>query len=227
MPGQTFLSASNNQTIKNYTGDIADAFTCIAQLGDQGCGFEGQLKAVRWALDTNNVPATNVGFLRPEAYLAVILITNEDDCSVPDDSTLIDPTQQLMTDPLGPFWSFRCNEFGHLCNINGTLSPPPRGVAMNLQGCVSNDTPTGRLTHVADEIAFLRSLKPDPNQIMVAAITGPRPLTASSSSPISTRRTPRTSPTSCIRASRTAVNTAIRRCASSSGCRASAPTACS
>jgi len=173
MAGQTFLQASNNQTIKNYTGDISDAFTCIAQLGDQGCGFEGQLKAVRWALDPNDTPDTNVGFLRPEAYLAVILITNEDDCSVPDDSGLIDPTQTLMSDPLGPFWSFRCNEFGHLCNINGTLSPPPRGVAMNLQGCVSNDTPSGQLTHVADEIAFLKSLKPDPNQIMVAAITGP------------------------------------------------------
>ena len=51
MPGQTFLQASNNQTVKNYTGDISDAFTCIAQLGDQGCGFEGQLKSVRWALD--------------------------------------------------------------------------------------------------------------------------------------------------------------------------------
>ena len=173
MPGQTFLSASNNQTVKNYTGDISDAFTCIAQLGDQGCGFEGQLKAVRWALDPNNVPDGNQGFLRPEAYLAVILITNEDDCSVPDDSTLIDPTQTLMSDPLGPFWSFRCNEFGHLCNINGTLSPPPRGIAMDLQGCVSNETSTGRLTHVADEIAFLKTLKPDPNQIMVAAITGP------------------------------------------------------
>ena len=172
-PGQTFLQASNNQAVKNYTGDIADAFTCIAALGEQGCGFEGQLKSVRWALDPNNVPDGNQGFLRPEAYLAVILITNEDDCSVPDDSTLIDPTQTLMSDPLGPFWSFRCNEFGHLCNINGTLQPPPRGVATNLTGCISNETATGRLTKVGDEIAFLRGLKKDPNQILVAAITGP------------------------------------------------------
>ena len=172
-PARPYLSAANNQAVKNYAGDIADAFTCIAQLGDQGCGFEGQLKSIRWALDPANTPDSNVGFLRPEAYLAVILITNEDDCSVPDDSSLIDPSQQLMTDPLGPLWSYRCNEFGHLCNINGTLSPPPRGIATNLDGCVSNDTPTGRLTHVADEISFLRGLKPDPNQIMVAAITGP------------------------------------------------------
>jgi hypothetical protein len=168
---QTFLSASMNQAVKNYDGDISDAFKCIAALGDTGCGFEGQLKSVRLALDGSN--PVNDGFLRPEAFLAVILITNEDDCSLPNDSTLVDPAQNLMTDPLGPLDSFRCNEFGHLCNINGTLQPPPRGAATNLQDCVSNDTATGKLTKVGDEVAFLRSLKEDPTQIFVAAITGP------------------------------------------------------
>jgi hypothetical protein len=172
-PSSRFLVATNNQAQKNYNGDIADAFKCIALLGDQGCGFEGQLKSVRWALDPRSPPPGNAGFLRSDAYLAVVLITNEDDCSLPDDSTLIDTTQELMSDPLGPLWSFRCNEFGHLCNINGTLQPPPRGAATNLTDCVSNDTATGRLTRIADEIAFLKSLKADPNQILVAAITGP------------------------------------------------------
>ena len=123
---QTFLSASMNQTVTNYDGDISDAFSCIAALGDKGCGFEGQLKSVRWSLDPVNPPRGNEGFLREDATLAVVLITNEDDCSVPDDSDLADPTQTRMADPLGPFQSFRCNEFGHLCNINGTMQPPPR-----------------------------------------------------------------------------------------------------
>jgi hypothetical protein len=172
--GQTFIQAANNQQQKNYTGDITDAFTCIAALGDQGCGFEGQLKSVRLALDRNAQPPENVGFLRPEAYLAVVLVTNEDDCSLPDDSTLVDPAQTLISDPLGPFWSFRCNEFGHLCNIDGTLAPPPRAAtAASLTGCVSNDTATGRLTKLSDEIRFLKSLKNDPNRILVSAVTGP------------------------------------------------------
>jgi hypothetical protein len=171
--GQTYLAASMNQGVKNYTGDISDAFTCIAALGDQGCGFEGQLKSVRWALDPLNVPAGNDGFLRSDAFLAVILITNEDDCSVPDDSDLVDPSQTTMSSLYGPLWSYRCNEFGHLCQIGGTLTPPPRGPATDLQGCVSNETASGKLTHVGDEVAFLKSLKNDPNQIFVAAITGP------------------------------------------------------
>ena len=169
---QTFLAASMNQAVKNYDNDISDAFKCIAALGDTGCGFEGQLKSVHLALDGSN--PTNDGFLRADAFLAVILITNEDDCSLPDDSDLVNPTQNLMTDPLGPLTSFRCNEFGHLCNINGTMQPPPRGAAVNLQGCVSNETASGKLLKVNDEVAFLKSLKPaDPRQIFVAAITGP------------------------------------------------------
>jgi len=171
--GQTFLTSSNNQQTNNYAGDIADAFTCIAALGDQGCGFEGQLKSVRLALDPVNVPGGNAGFLRPDAALAVVLLTNEDDCSLPDDSDLVDPAQTKMSDPLGPFWSFRCNEFGHLCNINGTLQSPPRGASTNLQGCMSNDGPTGKLTHLADEVSFLKSLKSDQARILVAAITAP------------------------------------------------------
>src|SRR6185295_16767462 len=41
---------------------------------------------------------------------------------------------------------------------------------------ISNETDTGRLTKLtgnSGEIAFLKSLKADPNQILVAAITGP------------------------------------------------------
>lgn len=172
-PGQTYLSASMNQTVKNYNGDISDAFTCIAAVGDQGCGFESQLKSPRWALDTLNPVPGNEGFLRPEAFLAVILITNEDDCSVPDDSDLIDPTQTTMASKYGPLWSWRCNEFGHLCNINGVLQTPARGPAMNLQGCVSDDQPSNKLTYLSDEIAFFKGIKADPKQIFVAVIAGP------------------------------------------------------
>jgi hypothetical protein len=171
--GQTFLATSMSQAVKNYTGDITDAFACIAALGDQGCGFEGQLKSVRWALDPLNVPAGNEGFLRPDAYLAVILLTNEDDCSIPDDSDLVDPTATGVS-LYGPLASYRCNEFGHLCEIGGTLQAPSRTFAMNnLAGCTSNETASGKLTKVAEEITFLKSLKSDPNRIFVAAITGP------------------------------------------------------
>jgi hypothetical protein len=169
----TFLAASSNQTTKNYNGDIVDAFNCIAALGNTGCSFGGQLKAARWALDPMNVPAGNEGFFRNQAFLAIIVLTNQDDCSLPDDSDLVNPNQTLLSDPLGPLSTFRCSEFGHLCNINGTLQPPPRGPASDLQQCQSNEGPTGLLSHVNDEVYFLKSLKADPAQVVVAVIAGP------------------------------------------------------
>jgi len=172
-PGQTFLVLEDGERRTNFAGDVGDAFACIARLGEDGCGFPAPLKSLRWALDPRNVPPGNEGFLRENAALTIVLLTRGDDCSVPDDSTLFDPTQELMSDPLGPFSSFRCNERGHLCDVGGTLGPPPRGPAANLTGCVSNETPTGWLTRVGDEAAFLKGLKRDPEMLVVEAITGP------------------------------------------------------
>ena len=48
-----------------------------------GCGFEHQFAAILRALgaDGGRAPAENQGFLRPDAYLAIVMMTNEDDCS--------------------------------------------------------------------------------------------------------------------------------------------------
>ena len=47
-PGATYLS--NVGGVANYTGDISAAFTCIAALGETGCGFENQFKSILRAL---------------------------------------------------------------------------------------------------------------------------------------------------------------------------------
>ncbi len=169
--GQRFIS--NVGGVANYTGDIADVFGCIAALGDSGCGFEHQFASVLRALGADGQPSPpeNTGFLRDDAALAIILITNEDDCSAPPDSALFDSSSQLVSDPLGPLQSYRCNEFGHVCGGR----PPPRSPAgpTDLSGtCVSAED--GRLLRVADVAAALKKLKPNaPDSVLVAAVTGP------------------------------------------------------
>lgn len=118
----------------NYDGDIRNAFQCIAYLGDKGCGFEAQFASVYSALakankdlgpsDDSHDP-DNGGFLRPDAILAIVMVTNEDDCSVREDSLLLDPGVNSATNAsgLGALASYRCNEFGHLCDGQ----PPPHG----------------------------------------------------------------------------------------------------
>ena len=108
--------------VKNYSGDLANVFSCIAALGDAGCGFEHQFASVLRALGADDLgppPQENQGFLRDDAYLVVVMITNEDDCSARPGQPLFDTTANNdLSDMLGPITNFRCNEFGHICRRN-------------------------------------------------------------------------------------------------------------
>jgi hypothetical protein len=66
---------------------LARDFGCIVALGTDGCGFEQQLEAARKAFFEQSVPGgPNAGFLRVESILAVIFISDEEDCSAADTS---------------------------------------------------------------------------------------------------------------------------------------------
>ena len=127
--GETYLKSGDGTSANppNYDGDVGTVFRCMAMLGDQGCGFEAQFEAVYYALAKASDPKDpdNGGFLRDDAILAIVMLTNEDDCSVAPNSLLLDPGVDSATDPtgLGALQSYRCNEFGHLCDGQ----PPPHG----------------------------------------------------------------------------------------------------
>jgi hypothetical protein len=176
-PGATYLSNVNG--VANYTGDISAAFSCIAALGESGCGFENQFKAILRALgaDGASPPAENQGFLRRDALLAIIMVTNEDDCSARPDVALYDVSSNTnLASQLGPPSNFRCNEFGHLCNGARPPRKAPGGdvaATVTLDGCTSSEC-GGALTPVAEFVARIKALKAAPNsEIVMAAIAGP------------------------------------------------------
>jgi hypothetical protein len=187
--GATFIS--NVGGVANYTGALDETLSCIALLGSNGCGFEHQLASVVRALGADGTPPPpqNAGFLRPDAELAIFLLTNEDDCSAPADTTLysLNGAPQSLTNPLGPIQNYRCNQFGHLCqdptgSQPTSLLPPPLELPpdatgdqpeLTLTGCVSNDGPGGMLTPLATFVNQIKALKPDPSRIVVGAIIGP------------------------------------------------------
>ncbi len=78
---------------------FAVAFGCTARVGVRGCPFEQPLESMWNALapstgkgelftfineERGNGDRTNAGFLRPNAALAVVILTDEDDCSITD-----------------------------------------------------------------------------------------------------------------------------------------------
>jgi len=176
-PGATFISDIDG--VRNYTGNLEDVFTCIAALGEQGCGFEHQFAAITRALgaDGFNAPAENAGFLRPDALLVVVMITNEDDCSAAPGVLLYDSTSNLeLASQLGPPSNFRCNDFGHRCDGARPSRYAPNNdvtATVSYDSCTSNDA-DGYLLSVRDTANRIKALKADDGQVMVAAITGPR-----------------------------------------------------
>lgn len=166
-PGQNFIV--NVGGAANYTGTLPDMLACIAQLGE-GCGFTQPLGSMLRALGADGQPApmANAEFLRSDAFLSVILLADEDDCSAPPNTNLYDPSSQLVSDPLGPLSSYRCVEFGLTCGGK----KPPRTSAADLTGmCVSAED--GVLLRVSDVVRQLKTLKSDPSKVMVEAIAGP------------------------------------------------------
>lgn len=57
--------------------DMAQKFACAANVGTSGPAIEMPLRAAELAI----APATNPGFVRDDALLAIVMITDEDDCS--------------------------------------------------------------------------------------------------------------------------------------------------
>jgi hypothetical protein len=129
----------------NDPAEIAADFACIATLGTGGCGFEQQLKAVRHAL-TRNVGEgqPNEGFLRESSLLAILMVTDEEDCSVYED--VEHPTAS------------------DIFNVNLPLG------SLNLRCFQHRDMYVEPVSSYVDDILALR---PDePERIVAAAIVG-------------------------------------------------------
>jgi len=142
---------------RNYSGALGDAFSALADVGTGGCGIEQHLGAMKRALSN----PSNAGFLRPSAKLAVIIIADEDDCSLAHKALFEGSTD-------GTAVNFRCTQDGIECDSgNPDLTVP---------GLREDCHPAAAPSWVADVDAyvdFLEGLKPDYNDdVIVAGIVG-------------------------------------------------------
>ena len=158
------VKLSDGTRQRNYDSNmtLAQVFSTMARAGATGCGFEQHLEAMRRALNNN---PQNAGFLRPDAYLAVIFIADEDDCSMAK-ASMLGPESSA----LGVQQSFRCTRFGVTCQQGGATSD-----AMNQVGskgeCGPNEN-SQYMEKVSTYVDFLKNLKSDPSKIIVAGIMG-------------------------------------------------------
>lgn len=69
--------------------DVANTFACAAQVGTGGPSLEMPLYSLNLALKDRVADGTNAGFLRDDALLATVIMTDEDDCSREDNDFTI------------------------------------------------------------------------------------------------------------------------------------------
>jgi hypothetical protein len=162
-PTDPYLEIDQGRVTNAAETDPGAAFSCIARLGTNGCGFEQPLEALRLALDGAEPGGTgiNAGFVRPSAMLAIIVVTDEDDCSAADGAQLFDPNN---TDQLGPLNSFRCFEYGVRCDSGGRAPGPRTGCRPAEPGLLHG------LSRYAD---FLAGLKTSAFDLFFAVVAGP------------------------------------------------------
>jgi hypothetical protein len=159
-----WLAAQENGTKTNFRGNLETVFACMAELGTNGCGFEHHLQAVRAALSKEN--PENQNFLRPDAYLGIIFLTDEDDCSAPHDTDL------FLSTPDGHSPNLVCSLEGHTCKGSKVPAMENFSALMNSE-CKATERGRTKLIAVEDFVKYVKDLKaPRNDRIIVAAIFG-------------------------------------------------------
>jgi hypothetical protein len=167
-----FLKVDGKGT-KNFTGALTDVFSCMATLGNAGCGYEHQLQSMRTALaaadPTTTIAPSNHGFLRKNAYLGIVILTDEDDCSGDGDALFY---KDFVA---GQSASLRCSLLGHVCN--GKAVPASKDFTATLSACEpyqrQDSERTNRLINVQEFVKFVKDLKGgSDDKIIVSSIIG-------------------------------------------------------
>ena len=158
--------------------DLLTTFSCMASVGSNGCGFEHQLESVYAAL--HNPPMENRGFVRDDALLAVVFLTNEDDASAPPDTDVFDKTLTMQYGYLDSY--SRQTRFAIVCG-NPPMQPPYGDSGGPLNNCVSapniGGAGPGKQYDISRYIDFFNQpitnggAKANPNDVLLAAIDAP------------------------------------------------------
>jgi hypothetical protein len=164
----------------NFAGDIVEVFSCLAKgVGTSGCGYQQPLEALGLSA-TSPGPNSLTEFVREDAVLGLVIISDQDDCSALPNAAMFAP--EIATE--AP--NLRCATRGHRCDRNPLPYPTEGSYTHPLGDCTvrideqcsgSTDTsapttctPLESVKTLADEVKHLKSNWEE--QLVVAGIFG-------------------------------------------------------
>jgi hypothetical protein len=156
------------------TSDVVEALECMLPQGVNGCGFESQLESMQLALVRTQDPAeSNFGFLRPEAQLAVVIVSDEVDCSYNKDWSDMfaqDGNKVFWSDPNASFpTSAVCWNAGVTCSGEGPEFANCVAADKDIEGQPTADPGAAVLHPVSRYIDLLEGLRASKQAIDPAA----------------------------------------------------------
>lgn len=165
--------------------NLVETFQCMASVGDSGCPFAHPLEAAYAALH-DSIPE-NKGFLREDALLVVVFLTDRDDASAPPDSDAFDGAKNRPYEDrydAARFGVLCCPPGRQTCEPRELVFPPDGDSGGPLAGCrPAPNLPTsagpGKLFDVRRYIDFfnkplgLGGVKSNPLDVVLVGIDGP------------------------------------------------------
>jgi hypothetical protein len=157
--------------------DLLATFQANVRVGDFGSGKEEPFRAARLAL-SDRLRDANAGFLRPGARLAVIFLTDEDDCSGPPDQAIWNdaacgvarnaPSSSLVA--VSDFAAFLQGPIAG--EVRDVVVAAITGVTCVGGVCTKTDAPCGTARDIPDRIVSLLALF-SPARTRLASICDP------------------------------------------------------
>ena len=185
--GDYYYDAVHPSTVGFYGPQVLDwdsanlttAFKNNVLVGIHGAGREQPFRAAQLALSSQLASGgENVGFLRPGARLAIIFITDEDDCSGPANTSITDdgkcraarsdPGSSLL--PVAEFASFLQGPLGG--ETRDVVLAAIAGVTCNGGVCTNGPQPCGTAFATPDRVVSLLSYF-SPARTRLASICDP------------------------------------------------------
>ena len=161
---------------------VAEALQCYLPQGVAGCGFESQLESMYLALASSASAAskTNYGFLREAAQMAVVIVSDETDCSYnPQTKDIFTSNKVFWNSPDDPApTSAMCWRAGVACTGAGPTYSECHAQSFGADGSPVDDPTKAVLQPVSKYIDFVKAIEADKQQIdqalrvQVALLTG-------------------------------------------------------
>ncbi|MBX3270310.1 MAG: hypothetical protein KF729_08610 [Sandaracinaceae bacterium] len=172
LPAYASLASGAASDVDAFVSQVS----CAARLGIGGCGFEQQLEAIAKAITPSTAPMTfhggtrghadgaNAGLARSDAMLAVLVLTDEDDCSASDPG-IFDLSSALYG---GVDLNLRCAQFpealhpaARYVSALQAARPDPRDVMLALITGVPADRSGEDAASILDDPRMVERVDPD------------------------------------------------------------------